>query len=84
MLHLALALAGEGHYAEAEKLQRETLDIQRRVLGPEDTYTLLSMNNLAAYLLSTRATMPKRKSWTAKHWRFDAVFRDRSIRTRCC
>ena len=30
----------EDRYAEAEKLFRETLDIQRRVLGPEHPNTL--------------------------------------------
>ena len=36
---------------EAEKLQRETLDTQRRILGLENSETLLSMNSLAATLL---------------------------------
>ena len=35
MSHLSNLLSDEGHYAEAEKMKRETLDIQRRVLGPE-------------------------------------------------
>ena len=35
MNNLALVLDDEGHYAEAEKLDRETLDVMRRVLGPE-------------------------------------------------
>lgn len=42
MRHLANDFAGEGRYAEAEKLQRETLDIDRRVLGPEHPLTALS------------------------------------------
>src|ERR1035438_8552798 len=47
---LATALDDEGRYAEAEKLYRETLDIQRRVLGTEHPDTLRSMNNLAIVL----------------------------------
>jgi hypothetical protein len=47
-------LAAEGHYAEAEKLQRETLDIQRRVLGAEHPDTLLTMNDLADSLIHQR------------------------------
>ncbi|MGA7925400.1 MAG: tetratricopeptide repeat protein [Candidatus Sulfotelmatobacter sp.] len=39
-----------GRYSEAEKLERETLDIQRRVLGPEHSLTLHSMTNLALAL----------------------------------
>jgi hypothetical protein len=37
----------EGHYADAEKLDQETLDIRRRVLGSEHPDTALSMYNLA-------------------------------------
>ncbi len=40
----------QGHYAEAEKLQRETLDMRRRVLGPEHIDTLTSMSQLATIL----------------------------------
>ena len=40
----------EAHYGEAEKLERETLDTQRRMLGAEEPETLRSMNNLAATL----------------------------------
>ena len=47
MNNLAIVLCDEGRYAEAEKLHRETLDIRRRVLGPEHPDTLMSMNNLA-------------------------------------
>ena len=41
MENLAGDLQSEGQYAEAEKLVRETLDIRRRVLGPEHPDTLL-------------------------------------------
>ena len=37
----------QGKYAQAEALYSQTLEIQRRVLGPEHPDTLMSMNNLA-------------------------------------
>jgi len=37
---LARILSLEGRYAEAEKLQRRALDLERRVLGTEHAYTL--------------------------------------------
>jgi hypothetical protein len=43
---LANVLSYEGRYAEAEKIDRETLDIQRRVLGPEHPDTAISTYNL--------------------------------------
>jgi hypothetical protein len=48
MGNLASILDSEGHYAEAEKLYRETLVLQRRVLGPENPYTAISTYNLGA------------------------------------
>ena len=50
MTNLAIVLSGEGHYPEAEKLERDALSIQRRVLGPEHRETLASMDNLAIVL----------------------------------
>jgi tetratricopeptide (TPR) repeat protein len=44
---LVAVLVAEGHYDEAEKLARETLDTRRRILGPEHPKTLQSMVNLA-------------------------------------
>jgi hypothetical protein len=44
---LAASLHGKGKHAEAEQMQRELLDLQRRVLGPEHPNTLATMNNLA-------------------------------------
>jgi hypothetical protein len=41
---LAITLMHEGHYAEAEKLLRETADSQRRVLGPAHGGTLCPRN----------------------------------------
>ncbi len=37
-------------HAEAEQLQRELLDVRRRVLGPEHPATLTTMGNLASSL----------------------------------
>jgi hypothetical protein len=51
MNNLSNTLNFEGHYAEAEKLLRRTLDIKRRVLGPEHPETLRSMVNLATSML---------------------------------
>jgi hypothetical protein len=47
MSNLATDLGDEGRYAEAEKLDRETLAIRRRVLGPEHPDTAVSTYNLA-------------------------------------
>ena len=43
-------LTQEGHYAEAGEMYRETLDIQRRTLGPEHPETLLSLEGEAVDL----------------------------------
>jgi non-specific serine/threonine protein kinase/serine/threonine-protein kinase len=51
MRGLGRNLMRQARYAEAEKLDRETLDTQRRVLGPEHPDTLKSMNNLATLLV---------------------------------
>jgi len=37
----------EGHYAEAEKFNRETLEIRRRVLGPKNPDTARATYNLS-------------------------------------
>jgi hypothetical protein len=50
MDNLAESLGLEGRYAEAEKLLRETRDIQRRVLGPEHPGTAISTDTLACIL----------------------------------
>jgi eukaryotic-like serine/threonine-protein kinase len=46
MSSLAMVLVDELKFAEAEKLYRDALAIQRRVLGPEHPETLRSMTNL--------------------------------------
>ena len=47
MNNLAFSLDFLGKHAEAEQMQREVLDVQRRVLGPEHPFTLVTMDNLA-------------------------------------
>jgi non-specific serine/threonine protein kinase/serine/threonine-protein kinase len=43
MNNLAKVYWSQGKYARAEALYGQTMDIQRRVLGPEHPGTLLSM-----------------------------------------
>jgi tetratricopeptide (TPR) repeat protein len=50
MTNLGNCLYREGRYVEMEKLERDTLAIQQRVLGPEHSLTLRSMNNLGLAL----------------------------------
>jgi tetratricopeptide (TPR) repeat protein len=50
MNNLALSLSDQGKHAEAEQMQRELLDVERRVLGPEHPRTLATMNNYALSL----------------------------------
>ncbi|GKT52029.1 kinesin light chain [Colletotrichum spaethianum] len=50
-----LSRAGEsnnllGRYGEAEQMYRQTLELRKKVLGPENPSTLASMNNLAEAL----------------------------------
>jgi non-specific serine/threonine protein kinase/serine/threonine-protein kinase len=51
MSSLALAYEGEAKYPQAEALLTQTLEIEKRVLGPEHRDTLLSMHNLALVYL---------------------------------
>jgi hypothetical protein len=50
MGNLGCSLHGQGKRAEAEQMQREVLDMQRRVLGPEHPDALITTSNLAASL----------------------------------
>ena len=50
MTNLAGVLRGQGKFDEARKLHEQTLEIRRRILGPEHPDTLWSMNNLAIVL----------------------------------
>ncbi|KZL87964.1 kinesin light chain [Colletotrichum incanum] len=52
-----LSITGEsnellGKYGEAEQMHRQTLELCKKVLGPENPSTLISMNNLAVVLES--------------------------------
>jgi non-specific serine/threonine protein kinase/serine/threonine-protein kinase len=47
---LAIILSEENRLPEAESLLQQTLDIQRRVLGPEHPETLKSMDSLATLM----------------------------------
>ena len=47
---LANSLHGQGQHATAEQMEREVLDMQRRVLGPEHPHTLKTMSNLGCSL----------------------------------
>jgi tetratricopeptide (TPR) repeat protein len=52
MFYFAIVFREHGKFAEAQELSEQTLEIRRRVLGPEHPDTLKSMNNLA-WLLAT-------------------------------
>jgi len=54
MSDLANVYSSKGKLQEAEALQQKTLEIQRRVLGPEHTHTLITMNNLALSYLEQK------------------------------
>jgi hypothetical protein len=51
---LAVALIGERRYDDAEKLLRETLDIRRRVSGPDDPSIGGDLYNLACTMARER------------------------------
>ncbi len=54
MGNLAELLQIEGKNAEAEKLVRQTLEIERRALGPEHTDTLVTLKSLGTILKSEK------------------------------
>jgi tetratricopeptide (TPR) repeat protein len=54
MENLAAMLGNQGKFAEAEKLQRETFELERRVLGPENLKTIVAADNLAETLVYER------------------------------
>jgi hypothetical protein len=56
---LASTLHGEGKFAEAEKMYRETLEVQRRVYGPDDPVTLTLMSNIGAVLNDSGSRSPE-------------------------
>jgi hypothetical protein len=51
MNNVGVTLAEEGHHAESKKMLRETLEIRRRVLGPEHPKTAETLYNLGPYRL---------------------------------
>ena len=51
---LAAMLGNQGKFAEAKKLQRETFELERRVLGPENLKTIVAADNLAETLVYER------------------------------
>ena len=55
---LCRPLREQGQYAEAERLQRDTLDVERRVLGSENPDTLASVAELAI-ILDNEARYPE-------------------------
>ena len=46
-MNLANALHAQGQHAEAAAMHRETLEVQKRVLGQEHPDTLMTAMNLA-------------------------------------
>jgi Tetratricopeptide repeat len=61
MHNLASTLRAQGELAEAHKLQEKTLEIRRRVLGPEHPHTLSSMNSLSLTLDAMGDLVAERK-----------------------
>ena len=81
MNNLANVYDVQGKYAQAETLDSQTLEIQRRVLGPEHPDTLRSMNNLAIVYNCKASTRRPRRS-TARPWRSGGACWVPSIPTR--
>ncbi len=50
MMGLSISLRQQGNFTEAETVNRQTLQLQEKVLGKEHPETLTSMNNLAFLL----------------------------------
>ena len=50
MSELASALSRQGKYVEAEQMHWQTLELRRKVSGPEHPHTLTSMSELASAL----------------------------------
>ena len=47
---LAASLVGQGKYADAERINREVLGVQKRVLGAEHPETLRSASNRSGFV----------------------------------
>jgi Tetratricopeptide repeat len=52
MNNLALLLGGQGKCGEAERMQRQTLELRKKALGDEHPDVLVNMNNLAEGVLA--------------------------------
>jgi hypothetical protein len=52
MTVISAILSDQHKYAEAEKLQRETITVQRRALGPDHPDTAFSTYNLGSILIA--------------------------------
>jgi hypothetical protein len=50
-------------------LAREQFDIKRRLFGPEDFYTLASMDNLPV-MLPAQTNSPRRRNWNLRPLKF--------------
>jgi tetratricopeptide (TPR) repeat protein len=57
--HLAVVLESERQLGEAEKIERETLEVRRRVLGREHPDTLQSMKTLGRLIEREGRAMPE-------------------------
>ena len=73
MNNLASVYDDQGKYAQAEALDSQTLEIQRRVLGPEHPDTLSSMNNLAIVYDCAGKVRAGRGALSARPWRSSAA-----------
>ena len=54
MVDLAILYGDQGRYDDAEELLLDALETLRRTLGDRDPRTIVMMNNVAWFLLSTR------------------------------
>lgn len=52
MINLATVLHDQGHYGQAEEIQRQALERFEKVLGPSHPLIWTTMNNLAGVLSS--------------------------------
>ena len=83
MAQLGWILNREGHYAEAEKMERQALAGERRILGPEDPLTLETMDHLAVILRKTRVITTRGRNWRARRLRSGLADWDQRMPKRC-
>ena len=82
MNNLAVAYYFQGKYAQAEALYSQTLEIRRRVLGPEHPNTLTVHGQSGQRLQLPGQVRAGRGALTARPWRSSAACWARSIPTR--